>query len=96
MTYSTIDALSILAINVKISCIKVIKFAPELIKNDWKKVSVKREVLPTHLEANIVSIELGLTLDGTNQIFLRLAVHWVNRQKVTFKINVLNTNSVTW
>lgn len=43
MTYSTVEALAILAINFKINCIKVIKFTPEPIKNDWEKVSVKRE-----------------------------------------------------
>ena len=44
MTYSNVEDLAILAIiHFKINCIEVIKFAPESIKNDWEKISVKRE-----------------------------------------------------
>lgn len=71
MTYSTTEALAILAINFKIDCIKVIKFAPELMKNDWKKLSTEREaVLPTQLEAMVVFTKLNLTLEEIIRFFL--------------------------
>lgn len=43
MTYSAAETLVTLAINFKIDCIKAIKLAPELIRSDWKKLSVERE-----------------------------------------------------
>lgn len=69
--YSTTEALAILAINFKIDFIKVIKFAPELMRNDWKKLSTEREaVLPPQLEAMVVFTKLNLTLGKIIRFFL--------------------------